>query len=345
MAVTAIPAPSDVTRNVPGVRLLSPLPHVEIRSAADVPPAVVWRAFVEGFAGYPQPVEMSETQFAAMITSEGVDLAASLVALDSAGRPVGVALLMVRGEECWCGGLGVVPRFRGAGLGRRLMRGIVAEARARGLRRMRLEVFVGNDRARALYDSLGFVALRRLDIFQGKPARLLGPDLAPTVGRFDDPEAVWADFAAYHQVAPPWQREVEALRPTVATNPPRGLCLGDPAQPAAYLLARPYDEEAPVGDCGLPPTGPNFALAIVDSGVRSEAGDPRAALAALVGHLIARNPDRAIVSASLPEDDPLNSVLHACGVPVPLSETEQVLDLHTTTAGDQQRLGRVPSPR
>ncbi len=50
-------------------------------------------------------------------------------------------------------------------------------------------------------------------------------------------------------------------------------------------------------------------------------------LAALVAHLVATHAGRTLVAASLPEDDPLNSVLHGCGVPAPLAETEMVLDL------------------
>ena len=308
---------------------------IRILSAAEASGRVLWRAFVEGFEGYPQPTDLDELEFAAMVAAEGVDLRASLVAVDETGRPAGVALLMVRGAECWCGGLGVVPRLRGRGLGRRLMKELVANARARGLRRMRLEVLTDNAPARSLYDRLGFTPLRRLDIFQGAPAHPPVPDSTLTITTFTDPNTVWADFDAYHPVPPSWQREPEALQPTLGTNPPLGLCLGDPTRPVAYLLTRPYDPDAPIGDTGMPPVRRDYALAILDAGVRRDAGDAANSaklLAALMAHLAATHPGRTLVAASLPEDDPLNPVLHGCGVPAPLVETEMVVDLQSLTA-------------
>jgi GNAT superfamily N-acetyltransferase len=303
---------------------------VQILSAAEAPAHVLWRAFVEGFEGYPQPTNLDEAEFAAMVAAEGIDPMASRVAVDEAGRPAGVALLMVRGAECWCGGLGVVPPLRGRGLGRRLMEELVIAARERGLWRMRLEVIVGNSAARRLYDRLGFVPLRRLDIFKGPPAH--PPTLDPThvISTFADPNTVWTDFDVYHPVSPSWQREPLAVQPTLGTNPPSGLCIGDPNGPMAYLLTRPYDPDAPIGDTGLLPVRPDYAVAILDAGVRCDAnnlGDPAVLLTVLVAHLVATYPGRTLVASNLPEDDPLNPVLHACGVPAPFAETEMSLDL------------------
>jgi ribosomal protein S18 acetylase RimI-like enzyme len=305
-------------------------PEIQILAAAEAPAHVLWRAFVEGFEGYPQPTNLDEAEFAAMVAAEGIDPTVSRVAVDEAGRPAGVALLMVRGEECWCGGLGVVPSLRGRGLGRWLMEELVTAARERGLRRMRLEVIVGNSAACRLYDRLGFVPLRRLDIFKGLPAH--PPTLDPTlaVASFPDPNTVWTDFDVYHPVPPSWQREPLAVQPTLGINPPSGLCLGDPTRPMAYLLTRPYDPDAPIGDTGMLPVRPDYAIAILDAGVRCDAndlGDPAAPLTVLVAHLIATHPGRTLVASNLPEDDPLNSVLHACGVPAPFAETEMTLDL------------------
>lgn len=50
----------------------------------------------------------------------------------------------------------VDPRFRGTGLGRALFAEIEAVARARGACKITLEVLSGNDRAKALYASLGY---------------------------------------------------------------------------------------------------------------------------------------------------------------------------------------------
>ncbi len=60
-------------------------------------------------------------------------------------------------EHVWhVNGLAVDPALEGHGIGRALMEGLIAEARARGARRMTLRVFGPNERARRLYERLGF---------------------------------------------------------------------------------------------------------------------------------------------------------------------------------------------
>ncbi len=54
-------------------------------------------------------------------------------------------------------GMGIVPSYRGRGLGRKLINATVAQARKDGF--VRIELFVHSDNARAitLYDKVGFV--------------------------------------------------------------------------------------------------------------------------------------------------------------------------------------------
>ena len=59
-------------------------------------------------------------------------------------------------------GITVVKAFWGMGLGRRLTECVIAWAEARGLRRLCLRVFDDNERAIALYRSLGFTEEGRL---------------------------------------------------------------------------------------------------------------------------------------------------------------------------------------
>jgi ribosomal protein S18 acetylase RimI-like enzyme len=53
-------------------------------------------------------------------------------------------------------GLAVDPEFEGRGAGRALMDALIELARERGGRRMTLRVFAPNERARRLYERLGF---------------------------------------------------------------------------------------------------------------------------------------------------------------------------------------------
>ena len=283
--------------------------------AASVPPETVWRAFVEGFRGYVRPFEIDFEPFMAMMRAEDVAFDASVVALDDAGQPVGIALLAIRGRACWCGGLGVAPGLRRRGLGRTLMEWIIAAARARDLPSMSLECIDGNVSARALYDDLGYRPLRRLDVFEGVPAtpRRPAPLNVPVV-EFDDPERVWTSFDEYHPVLPPWQSQLPGRRAEAAAGPLAGLALGDVRRPTAYVLARVRAaERAPVH--------------VVDAGTLPGADDPAADLVELVARLIAEHPDHAVVAFNIPEAAPLNAALRTLGVPVSLTQTEMELPL------------------
>lgn len=87
------------------------------------------------------------------------------------GNPMMVALA---GEEVvgWCDirreafasrahrgtlGMGLLPEWRGRGLGRRLIEATLAKARRSGFKRIELDVHADNRRAIALYEKAGFV--------------------------------------------------------------------------------------------------------------------------------------------------------------------------------------------
>jgi ribosomal protein S18 acetylase RimI-like enzyme len=83
--------------------------------------------------------------------------------IEMAGRPAGYIVLAFGfslefgGRDAFIDELYVRPGFEGRGLGRATLTLVEREARASGVRTLLLEVRLGNDRARRLYERAGFV--------------------------------------------------------------------------------------------------------------------------------------------------------------------------------------------
>jgi ribosomal protein S18 acetylase RimI-like enzyme len=86
----------------------------------------------------------------------------NVVVAELDGRAVGWAKMnhpteLAASAHVWhVTGLAVDPEFEGRGAGRALMEALMGLARERGGRRMTLRVFAPNERARRLYERLGF---------------------------------------------------------------------------------------------------------------------------------------------------------------------------------------------
>jgi ribosomal protein S18 acetylase RimI-like enzyme len=133
-------------------------------------------AFVDASkAGYAEGIEVhgGQTHAAAQAKAEA-DMAAVLpLGLDTPGHAIfiveviGAAVGRLWLAERDLGGrrvlyvydIAIDPRFQGRGYGRATMRLAEDEARARGIGRIELNVFGGNQVARRLYASLGYVEL------------------------------------------------------------------------------------------------------------------------------------------------------------------------------------------
>jgi ribosomal protein S18 acetylase RimI-like enzyme len=122
----------------------------EIRVAAGNDDAervqTLFREYAEGLG-----IDLSFQDFEAELADPLTFYTAVLLAVDGC-----VALRHIDGEACEMKRLYVRPAGRGTGLGRRLADGAIAEARARGYRRMRLDTLPSMGPARTLYESLGF---------------------------------------------------------------------------------------------------------------------------------------------------------------------------------------------
>ncbi|MBB6099924.1 ribosomal protein S18 acetylase RimI-like enzyme [Deinobacterium chartae] len=126
-------------------------------------------AFARGFEGYFVPVADDPQALSTRLRTEQIDLFSSRVALaEGDDLPVGTALIARRGEASRLAGMGIAPGWRSRKLGAALLDCVIAEARARGEKRMLLEVIEGNDPAVRLYRSRGFEVTRRLLGYQAE---------------------------------------------------------------------------------------------------------------------------------------------------------------------------------
>lgn len=127
----------------------------------------------ESFAGYFLPVTFTPPKYARFCRAYSIDLAQGLLARHWDGRLVGLTMVGLRGERGWCGGFGIVPEFRGIGLGTWFCHKLVERGREAGLTTLQLEVLTQNERAIRIYQQAGFQITRDLAILSAPVSTVL----------------------------------------------------------------------------------------------------------------------------------------------------------------------------
>lgn len=162
-------------------------------------------AFNEAFSDYLVPMTMTAPRLREMCAQRGVVLELSAAAFEN-DRIVAYTLNALGtwngAPSAYDSGTGVVPSHRRRGLARELLAMSFPALRARGATRMVLEVLEKNERAAALYRSLGFATTRRLHCW-----RYAG------VAQFDrDAVEIDLDDVPPGLCEPSWQNTLDAVR-------------------------------------------------------------------------------------------------------------------------------------
>ncbi len=281
---------------------------ITFATAATLSLEQVTHAFNLAFAGYYLPMAQTPDGLAQMMRENDVRLDDS-AALYVDGALAGVGLVGVRGTRGWIAGMGVAPQWRGQGIGARLLGQLLVHMRAIGLRTAQLEVLEMNTPALALYQRMGFQTQRSLLVYHGpldldavSPARHWGDGARL---RAASPRTALNDFAAFHAIAPAWQRERATLERVRGTL--EGLGLWHDAQLSAYLLA----------------SRQSGGYAILDAGARApEAEARREAIMRLLRALHDSAPESIFRAINTPPGDALGDALALLGCPVVVTQRE-----------------------
>ncbi len=295
-----------------------------IASGVAVDVELLREGFNRGFADYRYNMQMDPAAARAYMGCAGIaaEDCAVLIA-EERGRPrgVGAALLAVRGEDGWCGGLSVAPEYRGQGWGRRLMEQLRRRAQERGLRRVRLEVRTENDHARSVYRQVGYEPVRELLLWERDPRQ--GPLPLPFEPLEEsEPARILQRFHDWHDQRMAWQRRKTSLLNYVAQRSCVGLTI--PAKdgaPVAYAIAEPMQRSRP-----QPPGQPEMRLQILDIAVDPDA-ELLDAARPLVQALQLRYVDALLTFYNEPADSRLNPVFASFGFRVYDRQCELQLDL------------------
>ena len=186
--------------------------------------------FNDAFSDYLVPMRLDDDAFAAHVELNDIDLSASPVAFDG-DRAVAFALVAIRAEEAWIGGMGTRPSERGRGLGEAVLVAGLESARERGCRRAWLEVIDRNEPAVHLYERLGFERERDVIVWS-----LDGHDEAAAPARTPSVDDAHAWIAARRASREPWQRTDAALARMRERRPLRAVAVDRDGELAAALI-------------------------------------------------------------------------------------------------------------
>lgn len=283
------------------------MPRLSFHSARRYTPEQLSALMNAVYADYAVSIHRDAAGFSAMVAAFDIDLGASHVAVRE-GERIAIALLGVRGQRGWIGGMGVLPAYRGQRTGLKVMQAAIRSARQLGLRSIDLEVLVKNAPALRIYEELGFRRRRTLDAwlrdsdatFPLPPQQAAEPlDVSTCLAAFDE----------LHSVTPPWQRDLPSLQRR--KDSPLGLGLTRDGQVTAYVLYRMEGAEIGVLDAAA---APGRRTSTIESVFRT---------------LIRDRSGSALRFVNLPQDDPVSSAMRRIGadIDVKRQQYEMTLDL------------------
>jgi ribosomal protein S18 acetylase RimI-like enzyme len=161
---------------------------------------------------YIVPMPMNARRIREYIDQYDIDLSGSCVAVDPDDKELnGIIMLGIREERGWITRLGVLPERRRRRVGQFLMDRLIANAQARDITLIQLEVIKGNDPAHKLFVKYGFKETRDLLVIRRAPHEL-DASQHPTDGIQVSPiEADFETYLANREPGASWVEETASL--------------------------------------------------------------------------------------------------------------------------------------
>ncbi|TGE28808.1 GNAT family N-acetyltransferase [Hymenobacter metallicola] len=204
---------------------------ITARPVLDFPSAQVTEAMNRSFEEYFVPLVFTPETFERRFRSEHLDAQASKLWFQGE-ELVGLVLIARRGYTSRVAAMGLVIEARGRRYGRQMLQTALDEAHARGDRSVLLEVFVPNERARRLYERLGFRNTRELFTFRRVPQPVKAAAQLTEI----DQLAVAYLVAREGEQNLPWMITAESLMAAAAPSRAFGL------EEKAFIVLRPEAE-------------------------------------------------------------------------------------------------------
>ncbi len=216
---------------------------MDVRTLSQVAFEDGFRAWSDGFEGYPYAGRMTMGEWLAHIAQDEIDPEISVVAFDGA-RPVGIALSGMREmggrKEAYNGGTGVATDHRGQGVGTLLIRSALERYRVAGAHLATLEVVTSNDSALRLYRREGYEIRDRLSVLEWTATQ--PPSASESGILVEEADAETVAAVPFYRSAAPWQCRWQSI--------PGGRAAylrSETGKTLAYaLLRRRYREGVPI---------------------------------------------------------------------------------------------------
>lgn len=182
---------------------------------------------------YIVPMPMNAKRMQEYVEDYNVILEGSYVIVNNNNEPCGIGMLGMRDTRCWITRLGVIPYRRLKGMGQSITEKMLDYGREHGATLAQLEVIVGNEPARSLFEKLGFRETRTLLIIRRPPGAPQPNDYydSATVQLIDETDV--PAYLAKRADGASWVEETQSL---LNTGNLRGVTITTPEGENAWVI-------------------------------------------------------------------------------------------------------------